>query len=196
MRLLAIGCHADDIDLGCAGTLAKLTKDDWEVHILIVTDGAGGGDSVQRVAEQRNALDFIQPKSVRFLELPDRELVASKLVPHIEEATGHLLPDLTLVNSPVDTHQDHRACAIATKAALRTNGNLLFYQAMTTQEFLPTVFVDITAFCELKLDMLRAHESQCGRRHLDHLAATWWTYHALQAGCRAAEGFVPWRLTY
>lgn len=35
-RVLAIGAHPDDIELGCGGSLAKLTEKGVEVHALIL----------------------------------------------------------------------------------------------------------------------------------------------------------------
>src|SRR5207253_4771075 len=41
-RALAIGAHPDDIEFGCAGTLAKWAAAGCEVHHLLCTDGSKG----------------------------------------------------------------------------------------------------------------------------------------------------------
>ena len=43
--VLAIGAHPDDIEFGCAGTLFKLSRAGFKVHMLILTSGEVGGDS-------------------------------------------------------------------------------------------------------------------------------------------------------
>ena len=40
MRILAIGAHADDIELGLGGTLSKYAASGNEVHSLLVTHSA------------------------------------------------------------------------------------------------------------------------------------------------------------
>ena len=44
LRILAIGAHPDDIEIGCGGTLAKYAHLGHDVYLFIATDGAAGGD--------------------------------------------------------------------------------------------------------------------------------------------------------
>jgi len=39
MKVLAIGCHPDDLEIGCAGTLAKYKKLGHEVQAVHVCNG-------------------------------------------------------------------------------------------------------------------------------------------------------------
>ena len=48
-RVLAIGCHADDIEIGCGGTLLGLTRSNADVAVTWVVLGAEG----EREAEAR-----------------------------------------------------------------------------------------------------------------------------------------------
>ena len=55
-RVLAIGCHADDIEIGCGGTLLALTRGRPDVEVTWVVLGAEG----ERAAEARtSAEDFL-----------------------------------------------------------------------------------------------------------------------------------------
>lgn len=49
MRILAIGAHPDDLELGAAGTIAKNVKQNHDVLFLILTFGE------QEVVAQRHA---------------------------------------------------------------------------------------------------------------------------------------------
>jgi LmbE family N-acetylglucosaminyl deacetylase len=40
--VLGIAAHPDDLDFGCAGTLAKFAKQGADVHYLQLTDGGKG----------------------------------------------------------------------------------------------------------------------------------------------------------
>ncbi|MBQ8506531.1 MAG: PIG-L family deacetylase, partial [Clostridia bacterium] len=39
MRILAIGCHPDDLEIACYGTLAKYVKQGHEVYVCHVANG-------------------------------------------------------------------------------------------------------------------------------------------------------------
>ena len=63
-------------------------------------------------------------------------------------------------HAPNDTHQDHRAVAIASLAAARRMQVVLYYETPSTQVFDPTVYVEISDVLERKMTALRAHRSQ------------------------------------
>jgi len=41
-RVLAFGCHPDDIEFMCAGTLALLAEKGFEIHLATMTTGQVG----------------------------------------------------------------------------------------------------------------------------------------------------------
>ena len=48
MKILAIGAHPDDIELGCGGLLIKAARQGHDVHMYSLTRGAASGDPNQR----------------------------------------------------------------------------------------------------------------------------------------------------
>lgn len=48
MRILGVGAHPDDAELGCGATLALFKKKGHEIYILVLTKGEASGDSVAR----------------------------------------------------------------------------------------------------------------------------------------------------
>lgn len=75
-RTLAVFAHPDDVDFGCAGTIARWVDEGVEVTYLIVTRGdAGGFDDTprermpaRREAEQRAAAAALGVRRVDFLD--------------------------------------------------------------------------------------------------------------------------------
>ena len=67
-------------------------------------------------------------------------------------------PHFIFVHYHDDTHQDHRHLAMSTITATRYTKNVLFYEGPTTQNFAPTVFVDIQQALDRKI---RALGSAC-----------------------------------
>src|SRR3990172_824074 len=45
-RVLAFGCHPDDVEFMCAGTLALLAQKGYEIHIATMTGGEGGSPNL------------------------------------------------------------------------------------------------------------------------------------------------------
>jgi len=54
-RVLAFGCHPDDVEFGCAGTLALLARRGYEIHIAVMAGGELGSPALppQKIREVR-----------------------------------------------------------------------------------------------------------------------------------------------
>ena len=71
MRVLAIGSHPDDIEIGCGGSLAKHIENGDIVSVLILTTGEKGGQPKKRVEETVIALRSLGLSDITFGEFPD-----------------------------------------------------------------------------------------------------------------------------
>jgi len=120
-RVLAIGAHSDDIEFGCAATLAKWADGGAEVYLCVCTDGSKGtwdahadlGALVaHREDEQRDAAKILGAIDVRFLRRIDGELV-NDLGTRAEVCASirEVRPDVVLAHDPWQPyrlHPDHR----------------------------------------------------------------------------------------
>jgi LmbE family N-acetylglucosaminyl deacetylase len=201
MKVLAIGAHPDDIEVGCAGTLMKYSKYGHEIYLLVMTDGHMGGDASVRREEQLKSAGILKPEEVVWGVYKDTELSPNmnEIVHDVESILRRIKPDFTFVNYSDDTHQDHRALCKATISATRYIRNVLFYETPTTHNFSPTVFVDIKETIEEKYSMLMAHQSQVMKTNIDGLsivdvARSTATFRGIQGRVQYAEGFIPLRL--
>jgi len=135
--VLAVGAHADDIDFGAAGSVAKWAADGAEVHYLVVTDGSKGSDDrnmtgeqlrAMRQVEQRSAAAVLGAKEVHFLDYEDGALeVTMPLKKDIVRIIRQIRPDTVVVIDPtflysselgLINHPDHRAAGQATVDAV------------------------------------------------------------------------------
>ncbi len=121
MKILAIGAHPDDIEAGCAGTLAKYAQSGHEVHLLVMTEGGMGGESATRKKEQTRSTKVLRPCKLTWGGYKDTLLSPhmNQMVYEIEDVLKKTAPDLIFVHYVEDTHQDHRALAEATITATR-----------------------------------------------------------------------------
>ena len=134
-RILVVTAHPDDVDFGCAGTVAQWTDAGIEVAYCVVTDGDAGGfdEAVPREeipgirrAEQRAAAAAVGVRDVHFLGYPDGRLeVSLDLRRDIARVIRQVRPQRVVVQSPLwsfrsiyRSHPDHRAAGEAAMCAV------------------------------------------------------------------------------
>ena len=161
MKVLAIGAHPDDIELGCAGALLRHVAAGDEVTMLVMTPGEMGPQGLtSRVREQEAASAVIGAKLI-WGTFEDGNVPSGRdavsLIDQIVKETG---ADVIYAHAPNDTHQDHVATSVAALASGRRLARVLFYQSPSTTSFNPTVFVDVATTLGDKLASLQAHWSQ------------------------------------
>jgi LmbE family N-acetylglucosaminyl deacetylase len=195
-RVLAIGAHPDDIELGCGATLLAHAAAGDAVTMLVLTSGQAGPGAADRLAEQRAAAGVLGA-GLRWGGLVDCRVAAdAETVRIVEDAIRDTDADVVYVHALDDSHQDHRAAAAATLSAARRMSRVLHYQSPSTLTFQPTVFVDVTAYLSGKVAALRAHASQVELSAMVEpdavvAAARYW---GAQARVGYAEAFAPSRL--
>jgi LmbE family N-acetylglucosaminyl deacetylase len=203
VKILAIGAHPDDIEVGCAGNLLKYAKAGCrhDTYLLVMTNGARGGEEAVRREEQERSAAILGAKDLIWGGYDDTDLSPrmNRMVSDIETLIRKICPDCILVNFGNDTHQDHRTLCKATVSATRYIKNVLFYEVPTTVNFSPLVFVDIKDTLNEKIDALLAHQSQVMKTNIEGLtivdvAKSTAVFRGIQGRVQCAEGFFPLRL--
>ena len=200
MKILALGCHPDDIEFGCGGTLIKYADAGHDIDMMVMTEGHAGGESETRRSEQESAAKILGCQRLVWGGYRDTELPLTRdLIQRVEDAIAEIEPAFIFVHYGDDTHQDHRTLANATITATRYTRNVLFYEGPTTQNFTPTVFVAVSESMDRKIAALGAHASQVERTHIGdlnviELAEAASLFRGTQARIKHAEGFMPLRL--
>lgn len=187
-RVLAIVAHPDDVEFLCAGTLALLHQQGWQVHMATMTAGDGGSrklppEEISRIRkeEAENAADLIDAE-YECLECKDMFIMYDK--PTIKKVLKHVRmvrPKIVLAMSPSCYMVDHdttsklvqTACFAAGVANVVTDSVPAFYDIphlyyMDPMEgkdkfgnmVEPGFVVDITSVIGIKEKMLACHESQ------------------------------------
>lgn len=200
MRILALGAHPDDIEVGCGGTLIKYAENGHRIFLMVMTEGGQGGLPEVRKREQDQAAKVLRAEQVFWGGYKDTEVPLGRdLIQTVEQIVRKIEPHFIFVHYHDDTHQDHRHLAMSTITATRYTKNVLFYEGPTTQNFAPTVFVDIEQALERKIQSLEAHASQDGKTNIEgitivDLVRSSAHFRGIQGRVKNAEGFLPLRL--
>jgi LmbE family N-acetylglucosaminyl deacetylase len=199
MRILAVGAHPDDIELGCAGTLLAHRARGDEVSLLVMTTGEQGPQAARsRVREQEDAARILGA-TLYWGGFPDGAVPESReAIQAVERVIAESGAELIYAPSPSDTHQDHRATGAVALAAGRRCPRVLTYESPTSSGFSPQLYTDVDPFVETKLKAIRAHTSQVLKNHLVDLEAVeaMARYRGFQARIRSAEAFETQRFVW
>ena len=200
MNILAFGAHPDDIEYGCGGMLTKYAQRGHSVYMFVASDGALGGDPAVRRREQEEAARILGVRKVFWGEYQDTEVpLTRETIVRLESVISQVEPRMIFVNSPDDTHQDHRHLAQSAVSATRYIPNFLFYEVPSTVNFAPNCYTDIAAVLATKLAGLEAHRSQVTKTNIEdlsilELAQSCANFRGIQARVKYAEGFQSVRL--
>jgi LmbE family N-acetylglucosaminyl deacetylase len=121
LTVLCLGAHADDIEIGCGGTLLKLTEQNRDVTVHWVVFSA----TPPRVREaRRSAQVFLQRARVKKVIIKNFRdsyfpFMGKRIKNFVQQLSREVSPDLIFTHRRNDLHQDHRLLAELTWNAFR-----------------------------------------------------------------------------
>lgn len=174
MRVLAIGAHFDDVELGCGGALLlhRRRGDGLTVFVATTSDFADPrGRPVRAAGEPRRegeAAARLLGAELVCGEFPTNDLACDEaLVKALRLILDHKQPEVVYTHWSGDPHLDHRHLALASLSAARHAPTLLMYRSSWydgAEEFPGRVYVDVSAVMDQKLGLLSAYHSEDRRR--------------------------------
>jgi len=219
-RILAIGAHPDDVELGAGGAIYKHCQEGDIVRVLIMSRGERGvpddklpedkkslkerakaeAKGKMRELETRKALATlgVADANIEVLGYPDIGVQCTReLIEKIQSKIAELEPDVVYTHYFEDQHTDHVGTCLATLHATRRTKTILLYESPSTRSsFSPVYFVDISDCIKRKIEALREHKSQTGKEYMDEeVIRAKARFRGFQARLRGhAEAFVPYRM--
>ncbi len=166
-RVLAVGAHPDDVEIGCGGSLLRHVERGDKVCLLITSNGEQGGVPNQRVGEIHNVGKLLNAPVV-IGNLPDTKISEGpETITLIKNVVNDFSPNIIYTHSVNEAHQDHRNVHYATMVASRGVPTVYCYQSpSSTIQFQPSLFVDITNYIHAKIHLISMYESQMQRAYL------------------------------
>jgi bacillithiol biosynthesis deacetylase BshB1 len=179
MKILVLGIHPDDVELGCGGTVILAGDQGHSVVVADLSEGAASSNGTvdERKAEAQAAGAIMGIDERINLGLPDTGIESedAEQLARVVACIRRVRPQLALVPSSDDAHPDHRAGGDLVRRALYFAGvhgftpgrgedrvhripNVLIYQGRS--EVRADLVVDITQTFERKIEAIKAHASQ------------------------------------
>ena len=180
LDILAFGAHPDDVELGCAATLAKEISKGKKVGIVDLTRGELGtrGTVAIRTQEAMSAAKIIGAVLRENMGFEDGFFVNDKA--HqiaIVNVIRKYQPEVVLCNAIEDRHIDHPkgsqlvsdACFLSGLRKIKTEVEGIsqaawrpkqVYHYMQWKNTQPDFVVDVTGFMDVKEKAVKAHVSQ------------------------------------
>ena len=171
-RILAIGCHADDIEIGCGGTLLTLTRTIPELEVDWVVLAASGERAEEAHASARAFLAAAGSARVEVHGFRDGFMPYSggEVKELFEDIKARVDPQLVLTHTRFDLHQDHRLACEFTWNTFRHH-LILEYEVPKVDGDLgtPNLFVPLSAdLAAEKVALLEEHfRTQAGKHWFD-----------------------------
>lgn len=121
-RILAIGCHPDDIEIGCGATVLELVRAQPDIAVTWVVLCGDGARGVEARTSAEGFLAEAGETDIRILPFRDGYLpYIGAEVKDAFESLKSLDPDLILTHTRSDLHQDHRLACELTWNTFRDN---------------------------------------------------------------------------
>lgn len=168
-RVLAIGCHADDIEIGCGGALLTLLRSTPDVEIDWVVLAATGSRADEAKASAAAFLAGAGEARVEVHEFRDGFLpyVGGEVKEVFEHLKERVDPQLVFTHAGYDFHQDHRLACELTWNTFRRH-LILEYEIPKFDGDLgrPNVFLPLTDdVVEEKLALIERHFPSQADKH-------------------------------
>jgi LmbE family N-acetylglucosaminyl deacetylase len=158
LRVLCVGAHSDDIEIGCGGSILRLVEEhpDAEVHWVVL--GSSGERDQEAAASAERFLAGLRRKDIEIEHFKNGffPYVGEEIKTFFEKLKMRIVPDLVFTHFRNDLHQDHRLVSELTWNTFR-NQTILEYEILKYDGDLgsPNVFVPLDeATCQKKVAVL------------------------------------------
>lgn len=158
-KILCLGSHADDIEIGCGGTILKLVEKYKNISFFWVVLSSGKMRADEAYSSANLFLKNVQgEKEIIIKEFQDSffPFLGGEIKKYFEELKQIFFPDIIFTHFRNDLHQDHRLISELTWNTFRDH-LILEYEVPKYDGDLgaPNLFVHLnTLICEKKIDFL------------------------------------------
>ena len=173
--ILFIGCHPDDIELGCGGLINKL-KNDYKIHALILSKNLDQLEHKNLIMESKKSLKILGVKenNIIFGDFKSREFSYQRqeIVDYLWRIKKKIKPTCIFI-TPFDLHQDHQVCNMESKRVFREKSILEYDLVRSSLDRNHSIFVELTKKeLDVKIKALEQYKTHSKRNYFKKQAIT------------------------
>jgi LmbE family N-acetylglucosaminyl deacetylase len=122
-KILCLGAHSDDIEIGCGGTILRLVQEYPRAEFHWVVFSAKDQRAPEAYKSAESFLGKVNSKSIHVEKFRDSYFpyIGASIKDYFVDLKKEFSPDLILTHYSNDAHQDHQLIAELTWNAFRDN---------------------------------------------------------------------------
>ena len=204
LKILVLGAHCDDVEIGCGSTLLKLLDEHPTAEVFWVIFSS---NSARKIEAENSAKEYLKNHSKSTIEINSFRngffpYVAIEIKEYFETIRARFDPDIIFTHYTEDKHQDHRTIAELSWNTFRNHAIFQYEIAKYDGDLVTPNFYSVvdSAYVEKKIDLLMKHFVSQADKH-------WFTKDLFESLMRLrgvecasesdfAEGFHARKLTF
>jgi LmbE family N-acetylglucosaminyl deacetylase len=169
LKVLFLGAHSDDIEIGCGGTLMRMIREYPELEVTWVVFSALGERGEEAKKSAHEYLKHVEHKQIVVHDFKDGyfPFCGAEIKDIFEQLKLLVIPDVVFTHYRDDRHQDHRLLSDLTWNTWRDHF-ILEYEIPKYDGDIgsPNFFVSLdTDLCTEKVDLLMRFFQTQGNKH-------------------------------
>lgn len=203
-KILILAPHTDDGEFGAGGSIAKWIEFGHEVYYVafsfcLIAPGREPDPnhmcSSAPSSEAKNAMEVlsIPLKNVILLNYPVRNFPAfrQQILDEMIRLRDQIQPDIVVLPSDADTHQDHDVIASEGFRAFKRASIIGYEMVYNNRQFDANLFIPLSQkYLDLKIEAIKCYKSQFGRiQDTDDFIRSLAIMRGAQIGVKYAEAF-------
>ncbi len=177
-RVLVVSPHTDDGELGAGGTIARLLEEGKDIHYVAfsgcqqsLVEGLPSDTLKIECQNSTKTLGIVRPERMTLLNYEVRTfpMFRQEILDTLIELKQKIKPDLVLVPSSNDTHQDHSTIFQEALRAFKKEASIWGYEhPWNNLSFATDIFFRLNPeHLEKKIRALQEYKSQNGKSYFD-----------------------------
>jgi len=171
-KILALGPHTDDIELGAGATLSRMIESNSDVNVAVFStakeslEPGSDPDLLKKECDIAMRRLGVQSENITIFEFPVRKLKESRqeVLEILVNLRNQIIPDCVLVPSTTDLHQDHQVLSEEGLRAFKFTTMLGYELPWNHIDFSAQAFIKLDKRdIENKIDVLSCYKSQIAK---------------------------------
>ena len=169
LKILLLGAHCDDIEIGCGSTLSKILDEHPAAEIFWAVFSS---NPTRKLEAENSAKDYLKNHSRSTIEINNFRngffpYVAIEIKEYFETIKSRFEPDIIFTHYTEDKHQDHRTIAELSWNTFRNHAIFQYEIAKYDGDLVTPNFYSILddEYVEKKIDLLMKHFSSQTDKH-------------------------------